>query len=104
MREQKIKSLPSFPNTGETKFIANYLHAVRTPLPSGGVGGGFLLFLVYSGGVGGGLLLFFAYSGGVGGGLPPLSHLFGRGWGWAFSPQVARRADVKSRPYPSAGR
>ncbi len=69
MREQKIKSLPLFPNAGETKFTANYLYAVRTPLPSGGVGGGFLLFL--------------AYSGGVGGGLPPLSCLFGRGWGWA---------------------
>ena len=40
MREQKIKSFPSFPNAGETKFIANYLYAVRTPLPSGGVGGG----------------------------------------------------------------
>ena len=43
MREQKIKSLPSFPNTGETKFIANYLYAVCTPLPSGGVGGGLLI-------------------------------------------------------------
>ena len=61
MREQKIKSLPSFPNAGETKFTANYLYAVCTPLP------------------------------------------FGRGWGWAFSPQVARRADAKSRPYLSAG-
>ena len=40
MREQKIKSLPLFSNTGETKFIANYLYAVCTPLPSGGVGGG----------------------------------------------------------------
>ena len=40
MREQKIKSLSSFPNARETKFIANYLYAVRTPLPSGGVGGG----------------------------------------------------------------
>lgn len=40
MREQKIKSLPLFPNVGETKFISNYLYAVRTPLPSGGVGGG----------------------------------------------------------------
>ena len=35
MREQKIKSLPLFPNAGETKFISNYLHAVRTPLPFG---------------------------------------------------------------------
>ena len=75
MREQKIKSLPLFSNAGETKFIANYLYAVCTPLPSGGVGGG----------------------------LPPLSCLFGRGWGWAFNPQVARRADAKSRPYLSAG-
>ncbi len=75
MREQKIKSLPLFPNTGETKFTANYLYAVRTPLPSGGVGGG----------------------------LPPLSHSFGRGWGWVFSPPIARRANVKSRPYLSAG-
>ena len=61
MREQKIKSLPLFSNAGETKFITNYLYAVCTPLPSGGVGGGF------------------------------------------FIPQVARRADVKSRPYLSAG-
>ena len=60
MREQKIKSLPLFPNAGETKFIANYLYAVRTPLPSGGVGGGF------------------------------------------FNLPIARRADVKSRPYLSA--
>ncbi len=90
MREQKIKSLPSFPNAGETKFTANYLYAVRTPLPSGGVGGGFLLFLIPSGGVGGGFLLFLIPSGGVGGGL--------------FNPPIARRADVKSRPYLSAGR
>ena len=75
MRERKIKSLPSFPNAGETKFTANYLYAVCTPLPSGGVGGG----------------------------LPPLSHLLGKGWGWVFSPPIARRADVKSRPYLSAG-
>ena len=75
MREQKIKSLPLFPNVGETKFISNYLYAVCTPLPSGGVGGGFLLFLAYSGGVGGGL----------------------------FNPPIVRRADVKSRPYLSAG-
>ena len=40
MREQKIKSLPLFSNAGETQFISNYLYAVRTPLPSGGVGGG----------------------------------------------------------------
>jgi len=26
MWEQKIKSLPLFPNTGETKFTANYLN------------------------------------------------------------------------------
>ena len=65
MREQKIKSLPLFPNAGETKFTANYLHAVRTPLPSGGVGGGF----------------------------PPLSCLFGRGWGWAF--QSTNRASSR---------
>ena len=75
MREQKIKSLPLFSNAGETKFIANYLYAICTPLPSGGVGGGFLLFLIP----------------------------FGRGWGWAFNPPIARRADVKSRPYLSAG-
>ena len=55
MREQKIKSLPSFSNAREIKFISNYLYTVCTPLPSGGVGGGFLLFLAYSGGVGGGL-------------------------------------------------
>ena len=61
MRKQKIKSLPSFSNAGETKFITNYLYAVRTPLPSGGVGGGL------------------------------------------FNPPIARRADVKSRPYLSAG-
>ena len=89
MREQKIKSLPLFPNAGETQFISNYLYAVRTPLPSGGVGGGFLLFLAYSGGVGDGFLLFLAYSGGVGGGF--------------FNPPIARRADAKSRPYLSAG-
>ena len=75
MREQKIKSLPLFSNVGETKFISNYLYAVRTPLPSGGVGGGFLLFLIPLGGVGGGF----------------------------FNPPIARRADVKSRPYLSAG-
>ena len=57
MREQKIKSLPLFSNAGETKFIANYLYAVCTPLPSGGVGGGFLLFLIPSGGVVGGFLV-----------------------------------------------
>ena len=54
MREQKIKSLPLFPNVGETKFIANYLHAVRTPLPFGR-GWGW---------------------------APSLFCLFGRGWGW----------------------
>ena len=69
MREQKIKSLPLFPNAGETQFTVNYLYAVCTPLPSGGVGGGFLLFLAYSGGVGGRFLLFPLPSGGVGGGL-----------------------------------
>ena len=90
MREQKIKSLPLFPNAGETQFISNYLYAVCTPLPSGGVGGGFLLFLILSGG--------------VGGGFPSLSCLFGRGWWWAFNPPIVRRADVKSRPYLSAGR
>ncbi|EHO72294.1 hypothetical protein HMPREF9944_01006 [Segatella maculosa OT 289] len=35
MREQKTKSPPLFPNTGETKFTANYLYAVCTPLPFG---------------------------------------------------------------------
>ena len=75
MREQKIKSLPLFSNAGETQFISNYLYAVRTPLPSGGVGGGFLFFLIPSGGVGGEF----------------------------FNPPIVRRADVKSRPYLSAG-
>ena len=40
-------------------------------------------------GLGVGSPLFLVYSGGVGGGL--------------FNPPIARRADVKSRPYLSAG-
>ncbi len=55
MREQKIRSLPLFSNTGETKFIANYLYAVFLPSLREGLGVGSPLFLAYSGGVGGGL-------------------------------------------------